>query len=159
MIEIGRVTMEPFEKVILTTMCMIYEGDKLLLQNRIKSDWQGFAFCGGHVESEESFVDAIVREVKEETNLDIKHPKLCGIKQFQTHDHIRYIVFLFKTNSFKGELKSSDEGEMVWVKRSELADLNLVDDFFELLEVFDNDTYNELFYEKIKEDKWQGRLV
>ena len=36
----------------------------------------------GHVEIGESFVDAVIRELKEETGPDIKNPKLAGVKQF-----------------------------------------------------------------------------
>ena len=38
------------EMVELTNLCMIKDGDKYLLQNRIKKDWQGYTFPGGHVE-------------------------------------------------------------------------------------------------------------
>ena len=39
------------ETVELTTLCLIYQGDRILLQNRIKKDWQGYALPGGHVGS------------------------------------------------------------------------------------------------------------
>lgn len=70
------------EQVELTCLCMIYKDDMILLQNRIKKDWQGYTLPGGHIEPGESFVDAVIREMKEETGLTIKNPKLCGIKQF-----------------------------------------------------------------------------
>ena len=54
------------ENVELTILCLIQDGNKLLLQNRIKEDWKGYTLPGGHVESGESFVDACKREMKEE---------------------------------------------------------------------------------------------
>lgn len=60
-------------------------------------------------------VDAVIRETKEETGLDIQNPRLCGIKQFPIENG-RYIVFLFHTDEFSGEVTSSEDGEMVWVK-------------------------------------------
>jgi len=59
-------------------------------------------------ESGESIVDAVIREMKEETGLTIQNPKLCGIKQFPIEGG-RYLVFLFRANRFTGEVVSSDE--------------------------------------------------
>lgn len=141
--------MERTEQGVFTVLCMIYEEDKILLQDRKKPDWPGFVFPGGHVEKEESFVKAVIREMKEETGLTIVAPKICGIKQFQTQNSERYLVVLFKTNQFTGTLTSSEEGEMIWVKREELDQYPLVDDFKELLRVFDEDELNEFQYERV----------
>ena len=70
------------EIVELTVLCLISNGNKVLLQNRIKDDWKGYTLPGGHVEPGESFVDAVIREMKEETGLEISNPKLVGVKQF-----------------------------------------------------------------------------
>ena len=137
--------MERSEKVELTVLCMIYDGDEILLQNRIKDRWKGYALPGGHVEPGESFVNAVIREMKEETGLDIFNPILCGIKQFPINDG-RYIVLLYKTDKFSGKLISSDEGEMKWIKRSEVPSLPCVNDFDKLLKVFDNDELSEFQY-------------
>ena len=87
--------MDRTERVELTTLCMVYRGDEILLQNRVKTDWRGYCFPGGHVEPGESVVDSVIREMKEETGLTVKNLKLCGIKQFPI-DGGRYLVFLFK---------------------------------------------------------------
>ncbi|NLZ48503.1 MAG: 8-oxo-dGTP diphosphatase [Clostridiales bacterium] len=151
--------MSKWEKAIITVLCMIYDGNKILLQDRVKEDWKGLTFLGGHVEKGESFVQAVIREVKEETGLKIINPQLCGIKQFQTDEDERYIVLLFKTNKFKGTLISSEEGEMKWIDRESLKDYNLVDDFMDLLKVFDSGCYNEFMYERNKAgDDWSVRL-
>ncbi len=142
------------EKAIMTVLCMIYDGNKILLQDRVKKDWRGLTFPGGHVEKEESFVKAVIREMKEETGLLIQNPQICGIKQFQTDNDERYIVLLFKANEFSGELCSSEEGEMVWVDREDLGKRKFVDDFFDLLRVFDEATLNEFKYEKVSDSKW-----
>lgn len=104
------------------------------------------------MEKGESIVESVIREMKEETGLDIRHPKLCGIKQFPKNGG-RYLVFLFKTDEFSGELHSSEEGEMQWVKRSRIADYPTVDDFEELLFVFERDDLNEFIYE-MENDEW-----
>ena len=140
------------ERVELTVLCLIENGDKLLLQNRVKNDWRGYTLPGGHVELGESFVDACIREVKEETNLDIKNPKLVGVKQFPGEAG-RYIVFLFKTTEFSGNLISSDEGKIEWKEYSELSNLKTVDDLEDLLKVMNSDTLNEFQY-VIKDNIW-----
>ena len=86
----------------------------MLLQNRVKNDWQGYTLPGGHVEPGESFVNAVIREMKEETGLDIKNPRLVGVKQFPIKGG-RYVVLLFRTNEYRGTVLSSDEGQMEWV--------------------------------------------
>lgn len=147
------------EKAIVTVLCMIYDDNKILLQDRVKKDWKGLTFPGGHVEKEESFVQAVIREMYEETGLTIIEPKLCGVKQFQTDEDERYMVLLFKTDKFKGTLTSSDEGEMKWIERESLKDYELVDDFMDLLKVFDSDSYTEFMYERNNSgDDWIVRL-
>ena len=140
------------EQVELTVLCLIHTEDSYLLQDRVKNDWKGYALPGGHIEPGESIVDAVVREMKEETGLMIKAPRLCGIKQFPIEGG-RYIVFLFETDQFEGELVDSDEGKMYWVKKSELLNVNLVDDFNELIEVMLNDTLTEFQY-VVANDEW-----
>lgn len=120
------------ENVELTVLCLIHKDNQYLLQNRVKQDWKGFTLPGGHIEKDESIVEAVIREMKEETGLTICNPKLCGVKQFPIEDG-RYIVFLFSADQFSGEVISSDEGEMHWVSKEELSSLQLVDDFMELL--------------------------
>ena len=133
------------ENVELTVLCLITDGDRMLLQNRVKNDWQGYTLPGGHVEPGESFVDAVVREMKEETGLDIKNPRLVGVKQFPIKEG-RYVVFLFKTTDYSGTVVSSDEGQMEWVESSRLPEINTVDDFAELLRVMNDPALTEFQY-------------
>lgn len=93
-------------------------------------------------------MQAVTREMREETGLTVHAPRLCGIKQFQTDADERYIVLLFKTDRFSGTLRSSEEGEMVWVERDALDAYPLVEDFRELLSVFDRDDLTEFQYER-----------
>lgn len=134
------------ENVILTNMVMVYnEQGEILVQQKVDDDWTGLCFPGGHIEKEESFVQSTIREIKEETGLDILNPKLCGIKQFYTDEGERYIVLLFKTNKYSGSLKSSDEGEVFWIKPEKLSEYQLAVSFMEMYKVFTNDDISEQY--------------
>lgn len=144
------------EQVELTVLCLLRRGDRILLQNRVKADWHGYALPGGHVEPGESIVDAVIREMQEETGLTVQRPRLCGVKQFPTEEG-RYLVFLFLAEGFEGTLRSSAEGEMRWVLRSELAALSTVDDLELLLDVMERDDLTEFQY-VIRNGNWDVEL-
>ena len=124
---------------------MIESGEKILLQNRIKKDWRGYALPGGHVEQGESFVDAVIREMREETGLTVVDPRLVGVKQFPI-DNGRYVVLLFKATEWTGNVISSEEGQMEWIEYSYLSKVKTVDDFDELLKVINDPTLTEFQY-------------
>ena len=78
----------------LTNMCMVADGTKVLVQNRVKPGWPGITFPGGHVEPGESITASVIREVKEETGLAIESPKLCGIKTWGGPEGLLEVAFL-----------------------------------------------------------------
>ena len=141
----------------LTVLCLIHDEERYLLQDRVSEDWKGYTLPGGHVEPGESIVDAVIREMKEETGLTIRFPRLCGIKQFPLKDGDyskgRYLVFLYETSAFEGELISSDEGAMHWVEKKDINNVNLVEDFLDLIDVMMNEKYSEFQY-TVEDGNW-----
>ena len=149
-------TMGRTENTELTVLCLLRDGDRILLQDRTKADWKGYTLPGGHVEKGESFVDAVRREMKEETGLDVPHPKLAGIKQFPIEGG-RYIVLLFLAEEYTGELTSSEEGEMVWAEMDRLSALRTVEDLPDLLRVILDPELTEFRY-LVDGDTWTVSL-
>lgn len=84
--------------------------------------WCGLTFPGGQVESGESITSSTVREIREETGLTVSNLRMCGVVEWEVpekpestvwQDNIpnsKYIVFMFRTSTYSGELKSSAEG-------------------------------------------------
>lgn len=50
------------EKCVSTNMCMVYDGNRILVQDRMNPNWPGITFPGGHIEPKESFVESVIRE-------------------------------------------------------------------------------------------------
>lgn len=150
------------EKVVLTNMCLIRDDrQRVVIQDRLKKDWPGMTFPGGKIEYKESFKEAVVREVYEETGLTILNPVLVGTKQFQTYKDERYIVFLYLATEFTGELRSSVEGKVSWINESELSKYKLAPDLMDMHKVMTSDKLTEFYYARnnTQSSDWEKRLL
>ncbi len=119
------------KRIKLTIMCMVYKDDgSFLVENRLKKDWPGLTFPGGHVEDDELIEDAVIREMKEETGLDLFEVEPRGyIEWNEFGDNVRHLAMLFRTNKYKGTLKSSKEGEIFFIKEKDIEKYMLSNDF------------------------------
>ena len=134
------------EQAIFTNLVMVYDDNgNILVQDRKDPDWPGICFPGGHVEQHEPIVDAVIREMKEETGLTIVHPQLCGVKEWINEDGSRYVVFLFKADQFSGELASSAEGRVFWLEKDEVLKTNWIWHMDGLMRIMADGQYTELY--------------
>lgn len=124
-----------------TTLCYIESDDSYLMMHRVKKEndinkdkWVG---VGGHFEEGESPEECLFREVKEETGLTLTSWKLRGIITFSTDVYPTEYMFLYTADAYTGEMIECNEGNLEWVKKSDVYDLPIWEGdkvFFRLLE-------------------------
>lgn len=123
----------------VTTMVMIQnpETREVLVQERVLS-WKGFSFPGGHIEDNESFCACAIREVREETGLEIEDLTSCGTVHWLNSDtQERYLVFLYKTSHYSGTfIPETVEGRNFWIHPDELKKLPDENGFHRYLPMF-----------------------
>lgn len=125
---------------IFTTLCYLERDGKYLMLHRTKKEndinKDKYIGVGGHIEQGEAPDECIQREVLEETGLTMNNKKLRGMITFVIDDLDEY-TFLYTCDSFAGELKECDEGDLEWVDKKKVFDLPLWEGdkiFFRLLD-------------------------
>ena len=113
-----------------TVLVYIFKDDEvfMLYRNKEKDDinknkWVG---VGGHLEKGEYKDSALIREVKEETNLDVLEYKFLATLIFINNDY-QEKMYLYRVDKFSGDLKECDEGELKFIKIKDLLSLNMWD--------------------------------
>lgn len=134
----------------LMNMCMIVDKNqgKVLVQNKINSsNWKGITFPGGKVENGESIIESTIREIKEETGLNISNLKPSGlIDWYNDETHERWFIFLFTSYNFEGELiGEAHEGKVFWVELDRLEEMELASGMRDYLKLFFNENVNEAY--------------
>ena len=111
----------------ITTLCYIENNDCYLMLHRTKKKkdvnkdkWIG---VGGHAEGNETPQECLMREVKEETGLLLTSYKFRGLITFISDEYEAEMMCLFTADGYTGELITCDEGELEWVKKSDVPQL------------------------------------
>lgn len=144
-------------------MCMIHdlETNKIVIQDKQNSDWKGLTFPGGKIEHGESFIESTIREVHEETGLIVSNLKPCGtINWYNTENHERWLVFLYKTSEYTGILlDETREGKVYWCDRDEIASDQWAPNMETYLKLFNNENVNEAFATWDSQSQSEFRLL
>ncbi len=116
--------------MLASTLCYLQRDGQTLMLHRIKKDkdvHEGkYNGLGGKFHPGETPEDCVVREVKEESGLDVHRPVLRGVMTFpEFKDGEDWLVFLYTARDFSGELKECDEGVLCWIDDDKLTDLHL----------------------------------
>ena len=111
------------------TLCYIEKDNKYLMLHRVKKEkdlnkdkWIG---VGGKFEDKESPEECIIREVKEETGLTLKNCKLRCIVTYVSNEWETEYMYVFTSNAFEGDIIDCQEGELEWIDKEKLYELNL----------------------------------
>jgi len=145
------------EYIILnaTAVVIVNEKNEVLLQKR--SDNGLWGLPGGLLELEETIEEAAIREVKEETNLDINLKRFIGVfvnpfMRWRINDLAKIYSFAFLGNVTGGELRvnDSESSEMAYFGYEHLPEIHSIDNI-QIIEAFYNNKY-----ELIEGERYDG---
>ena len=124
-----------------TTLCYIERDGQYLMMHRVKKErdinkdkWVGI---GGHFEQDECPEECLLRECREETNLQLTDYKLRGIITFISDKWQTEYMFLYTASGFVGTMGECNEGTLEWIDKSKVYELPVWEGdkiFFHLLE-------------------------
>jgi ADP-ribose pyrophosphatase YjhB (NUDIX family) len=115
----------------LAVSAAIFRGPELLLVRRARSPAKGFySLPGGRVEYGETLVQALRREVTEETALGIEVVDLAGYREVLPgpHNAGHYIIMSFAARWLSGEPALNDElDDFRWISPDTIGEFNVTD--------------------------------
>lgn len=125
-------------------------GQVLVLDKVKKEGWEGLTFPGGKLEEKESFIESVIREAKEETNLDIKNPSFVGLITWyfkKNGETCKDVGLLYETDQYTGNLvEENREGSLYWQDYQEFKnEKEKSDSMDDILTIYEG-KYSEIFW-------------
>lgn len=146
------------ETVCFTNMCMVIDPEgRVAALDKKKGGYTGLTFPGGHLEEGEAFAEAVIREVKEESGLDIENPLFCGVYHW-IKNGIHNVIFLYRAEDFSGELKASEEGDVFWIPVEEFRKMPLAQGMEHVLRICLGEGVQECFMKEEADGSYSGSL-
>ena len=126
-------------QLVPRTLVFIQHDDKYLFIHKKKKGSFGFQKLngiGGHIEMGEEPFESARREIMEESGLKIKDLSLAALVFIEIGINPGILMFVFHATYTEGKLCGSDEGDLLWLNRSDLENEdNIVKDVPFLLEI------------------------
>lgn len=117
--------------VIPRTLCFVTNGDDVLLMRRaphkrvFPNQYNGL---GGHIERNEDPMTSARREILEEAGIDVRELRLRAVYNIDAGSSSGIILFVFTGISDTRVVSENSEGTLHWVNKSQIHELDLVED-------------------------------
>jgi 8-oxo-dGTP diphosphatase len=130
--------------VVPRVLVFVFKNDKLLMMkysgkgenmNQEKTDRKDIHNCiGGHIEKGENVIETAIKEAREEAGIKLFNPKVKGIINVNGFSGKNIMNFIIASTTNDEPISSSLEGELVWIKKDELKNINIFEDIIPILE-------------------------
>jgi 8-oxo-dGTP diphosphatase len=149
-------------QVIPRTSCLVFNDKEELLLLKFseeKGKMAGFFDPpGGHIEYGEGIIENAVREIKEETDLEVKNTMLRGIVHVTNFFGKNIMLFVTSSEALSYDAKESNEGTPHWIDPSKLDELKIFDDIKRIVERVGDSKSSEIFTARSEFDD-NGKMI